>query len=67
MADKAQSRHATRWAKLPEMVRSGDDLMRLYQLSYALFLPDFQAELLNGAARHSRMRSGLPPAAGWPT
>ena len=25
-------------------------LLRLYQLSYALFLPDFQAELLNGVA-----------------
>lgn len=50
----------TRWAKLPEMVRSGGDLLRLYQLSYALFLPDFQAELLNGVARHSNTCSGLP-------
>ena len=30
----------TRWAKLPEMVRHGDDLLALYQLAYALFLPD---------------------------
>lgn len=36
----------TRWAKLPEMVRHGDDLLALYQLAYALFLPDFQNELL---------------------
>jgi asparagine synthase (glutamine-hydrolysing) len=36
----------TRWAKLPDMVRHGDDLLALYQLAYALFLPDFQHELL---------------------
>jgi asparagine synthase (glutamine-hydrolysing) len=36
----------TRWAKLPEMVRHGDDLLALYQLAYALFLPGFQRELL---------------------
>jgi asparagine synthase (glutamine-hydrolysing) len=36
----------TRWAKLPEMVRHGDDLLTLYQLAYALFLPRFQHELL---------------------
>ena len=27
----------TRWAKLPEMVRRGDDLLSLYQLAFALF------------------------------
>jgi asparagine synthase (glutamine-hydrolysing) len=36
----------TRWAKLPDMVRRGDDLLSLYQLAYALFLPGFQRELL---------------------
>lgn len=36
----------TRWAKLPDMVRNGDDLLALYQLAYALFLPEFQRELL---------------------
>jgi asparagine synthase (glutamine-hydrolysing) len=36
----------TRWAKLPEMVRQGDDLLALYQVAYALFLPDFQRDLL---------------------
>jgi asparagine synthase (glutamine-hydrolysing) len=37
----------TRWAKLPDMVRNGDDLLSLYQLAYALFLPGFQRELLS--------------------
>lgn len=36
----------TRWAKLPDMVRHGNDLLTLYQLAYALFLPGFQHELL---------------------
>jgi asparagine synthase (glutamine-hydrolysing) len=36
----------TRWAKLPDMVRRGSDLLALYQFAYALFLPDFQRELL---------------------
>jgi asparagine synthase (glutamine-hydrolysing) len=36
----------TGWAKLPEMVRHDDDLLALYQLAYALFLPGFQRELL---------------------
>ena len=36
----------TRWAKLPDMVRSGDDLLSLYQLASALFLPGWQHELL---------------------
>jgi asparagine synthase (glutamine-hydrolysing) len=36
----------TRWAKLPEMVRHGDDLLALYQLASALFLPGWQRELL---------------------
>jgi asparagine synthase (glutamine-hydrolysing) len=36
----------TRWAKLPDMVRHSDDLLTLYQLAYALFLPGFQHELL---------------------
>jgi asparagine synthase (glutamine-hydrolysing) len=36
----------TRWAKLPEMVHHADDLLALYQLAHALFLPGFQHELL---------------------
>jgi asparagine synthase (glutamine-hydrolysing) len=36
----------TRWAKLPDMVGRGDDLLGLYQLASALFLPEWQRELL---------------------
>ena len=52
----------TRWAKLPDLVRAGDDLVQLYQLSYALFLPDFQAQLLDGTLAQSELESGLPSA-----
>jgi len=51
----------TRWAKLPEMVRQGGDLLALYQLAYALFLPDFQDRLL-GTGAGDRPRDGLPGA-----
>lgn len=51
----------TRWAKLPDMVRSADDLLALYQLAYALFLPGFQRELL--APEFARaVTDGLPAA-----
>jgi asparagine synthase (glutamine-hydrolysing) len=50
----------TRWAKLPEMVRHGDDLLNLYQMAYALFLPGFQRELL--APNFAQvLADGLPP------
>ena len=57
----------TRWAKLPDMIRHGDDLLALYQLAYALFLPGFQHELLapdfaealvDGLPRSMRQRIG---------
>ncbi len=51
----------TRWAKLPEMVRRGDDIRALYQLAYALFLPDFQRELL-GDEVAGTLLDGLPHA-----
>jgi len=51
----------TRWAKLPEMVRRGDDLLALYQLAYALFLPGFQRELLAPDFADA-LADGLPPA-----
>jgi len=51
----------TRWAKLPEMVRHGDDLLALYQLAYALFLPDFQHELLAPGFADA-LTDGLPQA-----
>ena len=51
----------TRWAKLPDMVRNGDDLLALYQLAYALFLPGFQRELLAPGFAEP-LADGLPPA-----
>jgi asparagine synthase (glutamine-hydrolysing) len=51
----------TRWAKLPEMVRHSHDLLSLYQLSYALFLPGFQRELLAPDFVES-LADGLPLA-----
>ena len=51
----------TRWAKLPEMVRAGEDLTALYQLAYALFLPDFQERLLSDGPRVDGMLYGLTP------
>lgn len=49
----------TRWAKLPEMIRCGEDLLSLYQLAYALFLPDFQRQLL-GREIQEMLIDGLP-------
>ena len=51
----------TRWAKLPDMVRSGDDPLTLYQLAYALFLPEFQRQLAGDAVAQAGV-DGLPPA-----
>ncbi len=51
----------TRWAKLPEMVARGDDLLGLYQMAYALFLPQQHRELL-GAQGRDRLHDGLPEA-----
>jgi asparagine synthase (glutamine-hydrolysing) len=51
----------TRWAKLPEMIRRGDDLLALYQLAYALFLPGFQRELLAPGFAEA-LADGLPLA-----
>jgi asparagine synthase (glutamine-hydrolysing) len=51
----------TRWAKLPDMVRHSDDLLALYQLAYALFLPGFQRELLARSCAEE-VADGLPLA-----
>jgi asparagine synthase (glutamine-hydrolysing) len=51
----------TRWAKLPEMILHSDDLLTLYQLAYALFLPGFQRELLAPGFAEA-LADGLPPA-----
>jgi asparagine synthase (glutamine-hydrolysing) len=49
----------TRWAKFPAMVDAGDNLMRLYQLSAALFLPEFQQELLLDRDPYVEVSQGL--------
>jgi asparagine synthase (glutamine-hydrolysing) len=51
----------TRWAKLPEMVGHSQDLLALYQLAYALFLPGFQSELLAPGFAEA-LADGLPLA-----
>ncbi|MEZ5821251.1 MAG: asparagine synthase (glutamine-hydrolyzing) [Bradyrhizobium sp.] len=51
----------TRWAKLPDMVSRGDDLVALYQLASALFLPDWQQELL-APGYADVLADGLPAA-----
>src|SRR5690606_33796108 len=56
--ERGEVRPQTRWAKLPAMVGAGDDLLTLYQLSYALFLPEFQADLL-GETDAGRLMPGL--------
>jgi asparagine synthase (glutamine-hydrolysing) len=50
----------TRWAKLPDMVRRGDDLLSLYQMAYALFLPGFLDDLL-APGMAATLADGLPP------
>ena len=49
----------TQVAKLPEMVRRGGNLLSLYQLAYALFLPDFQQQLTEGLLANNIV-DGLP-------
>lgn len=45
----------TRWAKLPAMVAARDDRVALYQLAYALYLPETHRKLLGTGV------NGLPP------
>jgi asparagine synthase (glutamine-hydrolysing) len=52
----------TRWAKLPDMVERGGDLISLYQLAYALFLPQTQRMLLHSDLRGLVDQEGLAPA-----
>jgi asparagine synthase (glutamine-hydrolysing) len=51
----------TRWAKLPDMIRRGHDLLGLYQMAYALFLPEFQREILAPGLADALV-DGLAPA-----
>jgi asparagine synthase (glutamine-hydrolysing) len=48
------------WAKLPDLAASAPDLIRLYQLTYALFVPRSQDDLLGGLA-HETLMDGLTP------
>lgn len=52
----------TRWSKLPDMVSREVDMLGLYQLAYALFLPRTQNELLGDAARSANVVDGIPDA-----
>jgi asparagine synthase (glutamine-hydrolysing) len=47
-----------RWAKLPSMMANADDLLQIYQLAYALFVPDFYSKILDVPA--PGVASGLP-------
>ena len=49
----------TRWAKFPAMVDAGNDLLGLYQLAYALFLPEFQGRLLLDRDSIDGLRGGV--------
>jgi asparagine synthase (glutamine-hydrolysing) len=51
----------TRWAKLPHMLARRDALLELYQLAYALFLPEFQDGLV-GRGITEAVVDGLPSA-----
>jgi asparagine synthase (glutamine-hydrolysing) len=51
----------TRWAKFPDMVRRADDLLKLYEVAYSIFLPEFQRELLAPNFAEA-LADGLPPA-----
>jgi len=51
----------TRWAKLPAMVRTGGDLLAMYQIAYSLFLPAFRRDLLRPEVRED-LWHGLPQA-----
>jgi asparagine synthase (glutamine-hydrolysing) len=50
----------SRWAKLPDMVHAGDDLLALYQLAYALFLPGLQRQILAAPLGGDALVDGLP-------
>lgn len=53
-------RPQTRWAKLPDMIRRGPDVVGLYQTIYSLFRRDFQRQLL--AVPAGVAVDGLPAA-----
>lgn len=50
----------TRWAKLPAMIEQGGSLLSLYQIAYALFLPQTQSALMHESIRAAFLPDGLP-------
>jgi asparagine synthase (glutamine-hydrolysing) len=50
----------TRWAKLPAMIEQDGSLLGLYQMAYALFLPQTQRALLHESIRSEFLPDGLP-------
>ncbi|MGE0350257.1 asparagine synthase (glutamine-hydrolyzing) [Hydrogenophaga sp.] len=50
----------TRWAKLPAIIEQGPSLLGLYQIAYALFLPQTQSALLHESIRGEFLPDGLP-------
>jgi len=50
-----------KWAKLPSVTKAGGDLISLYQLTYAMFLPEFQRELIHTGVNGVEVKYGLPP------
>jgi asparagine synthase (glutamine-hydrolysing) len=53
----------TRWAKLPALTAAAMDPISMYQLAYALFLPDTHRQLLGDAVSRATADGayGLPP------
>ena len=49
----------TRWAKFPDMMRAGGDLLKSYQLAYALFLPEFQGRMLMNGHGEEALQYGV--------
>ena len=49
----------TRWAKFPDMISRDGDWLGLYQLAYALFLPEFQDRLLLERDTAAAVHDGL--------
>lgn len=51
--------HQTRWGKLPDVLASKGNLLELYQLTYALFTPEFIGRLLTSSAGRE-LKFGIP-------
>jgi asparagine synthase (glutamine-hydrolysing) len=51
--------HQTRWGKLSDVLTTRGNLLELYQLTYALFTPEFIGHLLTNTGS-SQLRVGIP-------